>query len=421
LKIAFQNLWGGPWQAGQTFLEGTFAALQQLGRERPGLCLVIGPDAPENQYERLIPYVDEVLSVAEPPAPPPAWPVKQSGSLRSYLRRWRAGRRPAVAAPTDPLATSLAAHRIDAYFSIAWGPVRQLGLPQIKWIFDFQHHHLPGLFSAEECRARDALFREHGRVAARVLVTAESVLQDLVRFDPELGSKASVLQFVPNIPDTAYTTDPTETLQRYHLPARFFYLPNQWWQHKNHGVVFDALALLQGGTVRPVVVSTGALLDGRNPAYIEQQIQTLSLKNIREQVIMLGTVSRADVFSLFRQSICILNPTQFEGLGLSVAEAHSLGKRALLADLPVLREQAAASDVYFSPQDPHELALRMEQIWNSGQAGPDLDLEASARRELPERQRVFAQGFLRMAQAAVDHWRSNPRPDPQMHGVDLLP
>jgi glycosyltransferase involved in cell wall biosynthesis len=419
LKIAFQNQGGVSWQAGQTFLEGIFAALHRLGRERPELVLIVVPNTPQTQYERLAPYVDEVLPVAEAPAPTAIRPPARPRSLRAYIRRWSAARRPAVDLPTDPLSSSLIEHEVDAYFSIAWGPVRRMATPQIKWIFDFQHHHLPGLFSAEERRARDEFFREHGRVASRVLVTAESVLQDLVRFDPELGTKASMLRFVPNIPGAAYTTDPTETLKRYHLPARFFYLPNQWWQHKNHGLVFDALRLLHDRAVRPVVVSTGALLDGRNPAYIEEQIQKLSLKNIREQVILLGTVSRADVFNLYRQSICVLNPTQFEGLGLSVAEAHSLGKRTLLADLPVLREQAVAGAVYFNPQDPHELALRMEQVWNSAQAGPDLDLEASAARALPERQRVFAHGFMSMAQTAVDQLRSHPEPNSQVHRVDL--
>jgi glycosyltransferase involved in cell wall biosynthesis len=419
LKIAFQNLGSDSWQAGQTFLEGIFAALHSLGREKPELVLIVVPNTPQTQYERLAPYVDEVLSVAEAPAPPAIRPPARSRTLRAYIRRLSAARRPVADLPADPLSSSLIEHEVDAYFSIAWGPARRIATPQIKWIFDFQHHHFPRLFSAEECRARDELFREHGRAASRVLVTAESVLQDLVRFDPDLGTKAGILRFVPNIPGTAYTTDPTETLQRYHLPTRFFYLPNQWWQHKNHGLVFDALGLLQDGSARPVIVSTGALLDGRNPAYVEEQIQKLSLKNIREQVIMLGRVSRTDVFSLYRQSICVLNPTQFEGLGLSVAEAHSLGKRALLADLPVLREQAVPGAVYFNPQDPHELARRMEQIWDSAQAGPDLDREAAARRALPERQRVFAKGFLGMAQAAIDHKHSHPEQDSQGHRVEF--
>ena len=129
MKIAFQNLWGGPWQAGQTFLEGTFAALHSLGRDRPGLVLILGPKTPEAHYERLVPYVDKVLSVAELPGPPAIRPPTQPRSLRAYVRRWRAAWRPVVAPPADPLSTALTQHGVDAYFSIAWGPLRQLATP----------------------------------------------------------------------------------------------------------------------------------------------------------------------------------------------------------------------------------------------------------------------------------------------------
>jgi glycosyltransferase involved in cell wall biosynthesis len=216
-----------------------------------------------------------------------------------------------------------------------------------------------------------------------------------------VGRKASLVRFVPNTPETAYTTNPNETVQRYHLPTRFFYLPNQWWQHKNHGLVFEALALLQNSGVRPVVVSSGALVDGRNPEYVEAQIQKLSLQGIREQVILLGTVPRSEVFSLYRQAICVLNPTQFEGLGLSVAEAQALGKRVLLADLPVLREHEVPGAVYFDPHDPHALAQHMEAIWLSAPAGPDPQHEAAARTALAARQQAFGRSFLAAAQSAV--------------------
>jgi glycosyltransferase involved in cell wall biosynthesis len=143
------------------------------------------------------------------------------------------------------------------------------------------------------------------------------------------------------------------------------------------------------------------------------------LKNLREQVIMLGTVSRAEVFSLYRQSICVLNPTRFEGLGLSVAEAQSLGKRMLLADLPVLREQAAPGAIYFNPQDPNELAQCMEQIWNSVPSGPDLALEDFARKALPDRQRAFAQAFVHIAQEAIDLPPSRRGHNSQVRPIDI--
>jgi len=49
-----------------------------------------------------------------------------------------------------------------------------------------------------------------------------------------------------------------------------------------------------------------------------------------------------------------LNPSRFEGFGMSVAESKSLGKRVLASDLGLLREQAAPGAVYFDPADAGE-------------------------------------------------------------------
>jgi glycosyltransferase involved in cell wall biosynthesis len=405
LKLAFQNLGGSTWQAGQNFLEGTLAALRSLKGETPALFLVVAERAPESYYEQLLPYVDKIVPVPFGHPRSSSAAVKPNTSLRAHawstLRRRLGGRRPAVPPPIDPLSTALGEHGADVYFSIASGPARDLDIPQISWIYDFQHHRLPDLFSAAERRARDEAFLDHGRRASRVLVTSPEVFADLAAFDSETARKARVVQFVPHIPPAVYLARPDTVLQRFHLPERFFHLPNQWWQHKNHKLVLEALALLQRQGVRPVVVCTGALVDERNPSYIEAQIQMLSAMNIREQVILLGTVPRADVFSLMRQSICIINPTRFEGMGLSAAEARSIGKNVLLSDLPVLRNQSIPNASYFNPEDPQQLADKMYAIWQSAPIGPDLELEASARAAQIIRQQSYGLEFLNLAHEAV--------------------
>ena len=63
------------------------------------------------------------------------------------------------------------------------------------------------------------------------------------------------------------------------------------------------------------------------------------------------------MYALIRQSLCVLNPSLFEGLGLSVAESKSIGKRVLAADLPPLREQAAPA--------PSVSTLTTPAIWQS--------------------------------------------------------
>ena len=198
------------------------------------------------------------------------------------------------------------------------------------------------------------------------------------------------------MPPEPYREDPRLGLARYHLPDKFIYLPNQFWQHKNHELVFEALGRLGARGVYPIIVSSGNPVDYRRPAYFSELMQKLSQAGLREQFIYLGQVPRADVFRLMRQSVCVLNPSKFEGFGMSVAESKSLGKHVLVSDLGPLREQAAPGAVYFDPGDAGDLAVKMGAVWTSTPPGPDPELEAAARAELPRRQAAFGRQLLQV-------------------------
>src|SRR5206468_3780107 len=140
-------------------------------------------------------------------------------------------------------------------------------------------------FPSEERAARDAIYAAQARGATRILVNSDEVSSDLAEFAPEQAAKVVCIQYVAPIPPEPYVEDPRLGLARYHLPEKFIYLPNQFWQHKNHQLVFEALACLATRGVRPMIVSTGNPIDYRRPAYFSELMQTLSQAGLREQFI----------------------------------------------------------------------------------------------------------------------------------------
>jgi hypothetical protein len=50
---------------------------------------------------------------------------------------------------------------------------------------------------------------------------------------------------------------------------------NQFWQHKKHIVVFQALHLLHKQSIYPNIVFTGNLYDSRQPSYINTVLQSI--------------------------------------------------------------------------------------------------------------------------------------------------
>ena len=81
------------------------------------------------------------------------------------------------------------------------------------------------------------------------------------------------MHFAAPIPAELVEKAPETVIREYRLPPHFFYLPNQFWKHKNHMLVIEALGLLKRQGSEVVVVATGNPLDPRHPEYFGQLTQ----------------------------------------------------------------------------------------------------------------------------------------------------
>jgi glycosyltransferase involved in cell wall biosynthesis len=278
-------------------------------------------------------------------------------------------------------------------------------MPTVGWLPDFQHVHLPDLFRASERIDRDNLVRDAAELTDGLVVMSEAILQDFLVFAPAYAHKAHVLKPVAPVPTSVYERDPSSVAHRYHLPEKFVYVPNQFWMHKNHETLFRAVKILVGRGVNVSVACSGNSFDNRNPEYFAKLAERLSLWGLRDQLFYLGLIDHDDTLALMRQSICVLNPSLFEGWGYSVEEARSVGKRTLLSDIPAHREQTPPRAAFFSPYDCGELADKLEAIWRESDPGPDHDLEECARATADERLRAYGAGFLRIATEVIENKR----------------
>lgn len=268
----------------------------------------------------------------------------------------------------------------------------------LSFLPDFQHIYLPEMFSAADRSWRDQTFMRSARVVNRVILASETVRKDFMSFAPMYAHKAVVLNPISFVPPSIYSYDSGYISKLYNLPDKFVYFPSQFWKHKNHELVFKAVKILKDKGTNIFIVTSGYPGDFRYLSYFTHLCRQLSLLGIRNQIIYIGLVPREHVFLLMRQSICVLNPSLFEGWSIVVDEARSLGKQLLLSDIPVHHEHNLPKATFFDPCDPDALAAKLEHIWHNTSPGPDIQLEAKARQELPERTRALAESFISIIQ-----------------------
>lgn len=252
-------------------------------------------------------------------------------------------------------------HDIDILSHSGWLG-KNAKIPTIGWIPDFQHIHLPGFFTKNELKIRNKMFLDVCNLCTKVIVSSQDAFKDLQQFSPESTSKTVVMQFAvpPKIHDTKLVSL-DELKSRYGFDSSFFLLPNQFWAHKNHKVVIDALAILKMRNVKVTVLATGNTSDYRQPGFFETLIQQVESKDVKDQFKILGMVPQSDLAALFNYANAIINPSLFEGWSTTVEEAKVLRKKIILSSIPIHKEQNPEFGYYFEPTNSQELAVLLHQ------------------------------------------------------------
>ncbi len=266
------------------------------------------------------------------------------------------------------------------------------------WIPDFQHRHLPHLFAEKEIAKRERGIVQLVEEAPRVVLSSESAAADFRRIFPAEGSKVEVLRFATFPNADWYTPYSGDDLGW--LPERFFLVCNQFWKHKNHLVLFEALRLLAARGIRPAVVCTGALVDFRDSDYANVVLQTIHRSGLTAQVMLVGHVARRAQIEMMRRSLAVVQPSLFEGWSTVVEDARVLGKASVLSDIEVHQEQNPEGAQFFQRDSAESLAEQLARAWGTLPAGIQTSREAEARHRAETRIVEVGARFLEIANRA---------------------
>lgn len=281
--------------------------------------------------------------------------------------------------------------------SFFWGNYKSLKI--VNWIPDFQCVHFPNLWPKKQLDLMTKINTNIAKYSDVVILSSYDALNDFKKFAPSQIAKARVLQFVSqpgevNEVENLYTHIKT----KYSLSERYFYLPNQFWSHKNHMIVLKAINLLVKRGMNPLVVTTGVMNDFRgnnkNLRDIEKYIEQ---NNLEKNIMLLGLIPYSEVLVLMRKCIALINPSFFEGWSSTVEEAKSIGKKVILSDIPVHKEQNPAKAFYFSPNDENELANILDQVWNDQLIEEETEKDKSDLQEnLIARTKAFSANYYKI-------------------------
>ena len=142
---------------------------------------------------------------------------------------------------------------------------------------------------------------------------------------------------------------------KYDIEEGYYYYPAQFWPHKNHIRILQALLLLKNNKITKKVVFSGG--DKGNLSYIKSKILELGLEN---EVKLLGFVPSSHIEALYKGSLAIVMPTYFGPTNIPPLEAWSFGKPLIYSSH--LNENVGDAALLVDPDSAEELAEALTSV-----------------------------------------------------------
>lgn len=193
-----------------------------------------------------------------------------------------------------------------------------------------------------------------------MLCVSENTKRDAERVLREAGApvpRMDVIRLGDDLPPATGTVCPEirELCQR-----KFMLSVSTLELRKNHRVLYQALRLMRESLAEesvPLLVFAGKPGWGLTDLMTEMAMDPFTRGRIE---IVHGT-SDAELAELYRNAVCCLTPSHYEGWGLPVAEALAHGKVVLASNTSSIPEIGGDLVTYLDPLNPREWACAMEE------------------------------------------------------------
>ena len=257
-------------------------------------------------------------------------------------------------------------------------PVYKIKKPLIITIHDFQDLHFPEFFTPIHRIERAIHLYRAMLFSNQIVVSFKHIKDDIIKYFDIPRNKISIfpLPLSKHWVPIAAPIAKEELFQKFTLPSEYLFYPAKLWPHKNHLTLVESLKKLKEQGYIVNLVCTGEF---------DENFNNLSKKileyGLTKQVKFLGSVSDAELLSLYHNSKLVVIPTLYEAGSGPLIEALWLGLPVICSNVTSLPETIGNERFTFDPLDSEKLAELILKMLNDEKFIEDNIRNSQQRRE----------------------------------------
>jgi glycosyltransferase involved in cell wall biosynthesis len=280
---------------------------------------------------------------------------------------------------------------VDLFINL--GPdALSMSVPYVCAVFDLQHRgqpFMPEVSMRGYWERWDEQYREYLGRATFVINGTGAGQREVVRtYQVPRERLLKVPLPTPGFAAAA-AGEPKQPRPAYLAPGPFIFYPAQFWPHKNHVTLLEALAILRRVHQLDLqLVLVGS--DQGNKAYVLERIAAMGLS---DAVHVPGFVARPELIALYQHALAVTVVSTSGPESLPTLEAFALGCPVITSEMPGAREQFEGAALFTPSTDAAAIAAAVRAVHDDRTASEAMIAagRAIAAARTPER---FARGLF---------------------------
>jgi len=250
-------------------------------------------------------------------------------------------------------------NKVDVFFSPTHYLPFSTTRPSVIAILDISYLHFPQLFKKRDLYQLKLWGRYSLGKARRIITISKSSKNDIIKAYGVLEDKISVVYPGIKIGKDSKSEMRTSTLkEKFGIDEDFILFVGTLQPRKNIEKLIEAFSMLKNKNIILVVV-------GKKGWMFEKIMSAPQKFGVSDRVKFLHSVTDEELPIFYKNAMCFVLPSLYEGFGLPVLEAMQYGCPVLTSNVSSLPEAGGDAAIYFDPQSVEDMAEKINRVVSS--------------------------------------------------------
>lgn len=254
--------------------------------------------------------------------------------------------------------------RPDVFFSPTHYAPRFSPIPTVVSVMDMSFLRFPELFNKSDLYQLQSWTKYSVQNAARVLTISNSSKDDIIKAYNISAEK--VVTIYPGIKEIT-TLEPriygmNQLQDKYHLSGNFILFVGTLQPRKNISRLIEAFARIKNHEQTKDNKDLELVIIGKKGWLYEDILAAPQKHGVENSVKFLENVTDDELTIFYKNALCYVLPSLYEGFGLPVLEAMKQGCPVITSNVSSLPEAGGDAALYVDPEDVEDITQKITQV-----------------------------------------------------------